>query len=125
MSKANFVSIPNLTDEILNRMQAKIATAFSNLDTPVALVITTVTTDYLVSADDDVVLCDPSQAAFRVALPAIGKLTKPVSLRTIGASANTVTASAPTPTTIDGAASLTLTKAPVRLVSNAQGYWSS
>lgn len=122
--RADFEPIPNLSDDTVNRLQTKIAKAFTNIDTPAALVIKTVTANYLVSADDDVVLCDPSRGAFTVALPAIGKLTKPVALRTIGASTNAVTVSAPSPVTINGAASLALSAAPVRLVSNPQGYWS-
>lgn len=106
-------------------MQTNISRAFANVDTPTALVVKTVTANYLVSADDDVVLCDPSPAPFTVSLPAPGKLTKPVSLRTVGASTNAVTLSAPSPVTVDGAANLTLTKVPVRMVSNPQGYWSS
>lgn len=123
--RSQFTPIPNIPDEITNRMQTNIAQAFNNVDTPTALVVKTVTANYLVSADDDVVLCDPSGASFTVSLPAIGKLTKPVSLRLKAVGTNTVTVAAPTPTTIDGAGSIALTVAPVRLVSNAQGYWSS
>lgn len=123
--KSGFKPIPNVGDDTVNRMQTNLSQAFANLDQDTALVVKTVTANYLVGADDDVVLCDPSRAAFAVTLPAIGKLTKPVSLRTVGASKNAVTVSAPNPVTIDGAASLTLTAAPVRLVSNQQGYWSS
>lgn len=81
MARANFVSIPNLPDDTTNRMQGNIAKAFANVDTPTALVIKAVTANYLVSVDDDVVLCDPSQASFTVSLPALGKLTKVVSIR--------------------------------------------
>lgn len=126
--KANFVPIPDLPgDDVVARMQTNIQTAFNNLDTPASLTVKTVTTDYLVSADDDVVLCDPTRAAFTVSLPALGKLTKPVSLRLLSGltTTNAVTLRAPNPVTIDAATSLALTVAPVRLVSNQQGYWSS
>lgn len=122
--KANFKPI-NVDDETINRMQANIGQAFSNLGQVASLSVKTVTANYLVTADDDVVLCDPTRGAFTVSLPPIGILTKPVSLRTVGASTNVVTVAAPTPVTIDGATSLKLAAAPVRLVSNAQGWWSS
>lgn len=117
----------NSDDEQMSRLQSQLTKAFANIDTPASLVVKTVTANYLVSADDDVVLCDPSQGSFTVSLPAIGQLTKPVSLRLLSglSTKNTVTVRAPNPVTVDAGASAALTTAPLRLVSNAQGYWSS
>jgi len=125
--KANFVPIPNLSDDTINRLQGNISKAFSNLDTAAALVVKTVTANYLVSADDDVVLCDPSRGSFTVSLPPLGQLTKPVSIRVLPglSTANLVTIRAPNPVTIDGGTVVNLSTIPMRFVSNAQGYWSS
>ena len=124
--KANFVPIPNLPDDVVNRVQGNIAAAFNNVDQPTALVIKTVTAGYLVSVDDDVVLCDPSRAAFTVSLPAVGKLTKPVSIRLLNKllTTNAVDVRAAGQATIDGNSALLVSETPVRLVANAQGYWS-
>ena len=124
--KANFVPIPNLPDDVVNRVQGNIAAAFNNVDQPAALVIKTVTAGYLVSVDDDVVLCDPSRAAFTVSLPAVGKLTKPVSIRLLNKllTTNAVDVRAAGQATIDGNSALLVSETPVRLVANAQGYWS-
>lgn len=125
--KANFVSIHNLPDDVINRMQGNVSQAFANLDTPSPLVVKTVTANYLVSVDDDVVLCDPTRGSFTVSLPALGQLVKPVSLRLLNGlkTTNFATVRPPNPITIDGASAQDLTEAPIRLVSNAQGYWSA
>jgi hypothetical protein len=125
--KANFLSIPNLPDDVVNRMQGNVSQAFTNVDTPAALVIKTVTAAYLVSVDDDVVLCDPSRASFTVSLPKLGTLIKPVSIRVLPGlnTANLVTVKAPNPVTIDAGTVINLSTIPLRLVSNQQGYWSA
>lgn len=108
-------------------MQNKVQQAFANVDTPASLVVKTVTTGYLVSVDDDVILCDPSRASFVVTLPKLGTLTKPVSIRVLPglSTANLVTVKAPNPTTIDAGPVVNLSTIPLRLVSNQQGYWSA
>lgn len=122
--KANYKPV-DVADPVLSRVQSNIVQAFTRLDQPAALSVKTVTANYLVTVDDDVVLCDPTRGAFTISLPALGVLAKAVALRKVGSGANPVTISAPNPVTIDGAASLALDTVPMRLVNNAQGYWSS
>lgn len=125
MAKANFKPLDlSEQDDELSRMQANIQEAFRNLDQDAEFSVKTVTSAYRVTPEDDVVLADPSRGAFVISLPDPTTITKPISLRAIGASTNVVTVQPLSPKwKINGVASLAL--APMaRVVSDGvSAYW--
>lgn len=119
--RANFKK-PTTDDPEADRLAVAVQEALQRVDQPQALRVTTARGEHRLGADTDVLLADPSGGSFRVILPAAVTGTAPFVLKRTGASSNVVTVHPASPdTTIDGAATLTLTDR-AQLVASG-GHW--